>query len=95
MVGWLLRFQEGAETFDQFKLQHERLLKKVDGLRQAKDMAEEKSKAKTLFLANTCHELVHTTPLASAACRSVAPFTHQTQPQHDTTRHTTQCSAHR
>lgn len=53
----LQRFQEGAETFDQFKLQHERLLKKVDGLRQAKDMAEEKSKAKTLFLANTCHEL--------------------------------------
>jgi hypothetical protein len=30
----------------------------VDGLRKAKDTAEEKSKAKTLFLANTCHELV-------------------------------------
>jgi hypothetical protein len=92
--GWLLRFQEGAETFDQFKLQHERLLKKVDGLRQAKDMAEEKSKAKTLFLANTCHELVRTDMSTSLRSPNAPPFTHQKN--RNTTRHTrTQCSAHR
>lgn len=54
------RFQEGAETFETFKLQHEKLLKKVQSLRDAKNIAEEKNKAKTLFLANCCHELVRT-----------------------------------
>jgi len=53
----LLRFQEGAQAFENFKLKHERLLKKIHGLQQAKEVAEEKSRAKTLFLANTCHEL--------------------------------------
>ncbi len=54
------RFQEGTETFEEFRRQHEALLKKLDGLAAAKERAEEKSKAKTLFLANTCHDLVNT-----------------------------------